>query len=67
MINHCFEDKVLFTITADQDKAVKEVIKAIRKEEWHKHERDREIAETVLQLKDEWNQRGVSSHSAALA
>ena len=47
VINHCFEDKVLFTITADQDKAVKEAIKAIRKEEWRRHERDREIAETV--------------------
>ena len=47
VINHCFEDKVLFTITADQDKAVKEAIKAIRKEEWRKHERDKEIAETV--------------------
>jgi len=42
-----FEDKVLFTVTADQDNAVKEAIKAIRKEEWHKHERNREIAETV--------------------
>lgn len=47
VINHCFEDKVLFTITADQDKAVKEAIKAIREDEWHKHEGNREIAETV--------------------
>lgn len=47
VINHCFEDKMLFTITADQDKAVKEAIKAIRKEEWRRYERDREIAETV--------------------
>lgn len=47
VINHCFEDKMLFTITADQDKAVKEAIKAIREEEWSRHGRDREIAETV--------------------
>jgi len=47
VINSCFEHKVLFTITADQDKAVKEAIKSIKKEEWQPHEKDREIAETV--------------------
>lgn len=51
VINHCFEDKILFTITADQDKAVKEAIKAIREEEWRRHEKDREIAETVHSMK----------------
>ena len=47
VINSCFEHKTLFTITADQDRAVKEVIKSIREEEWRPYERDREIAETV--------------------
>ena len=47
VINHCFEHKTLFTITADQDKAVKESIKTIREEEWQPHENDREIAQTV--------------------
>jgi len=47
VINSCFEHKVLFTITADQDKAVKEAIKTIKGEEWEPHEKGREIAETV--------------------
>ena len=47
VINYCFGHNMLFTITADQDKAVKEAIKAIKKEEWQPYERDREIAETV--------------------
>jgi hypothetical protein len=47
VISWCFEHKVVFTITADQDKAVKEAIRSIRKEEWQPHEKDREIAETV--------------------
>jgi len=47
VINSCFEHKVLFTITADQDKAVKEAIKTIKEEEWEPHEKGREIAETV--------------------
>jgi len=47
VINWCFERKVLFTITVDKDKAVKETIKAIKEEEWAPYERDREIAETV--------------------
>jgi len=52
VIDHCFQDKVLFTITADQDKAVKEAITVIRKDEWHKYERDREIAETVHSMNE---------------
>jgi len=32
VINSCFEHRALFTITADQDKAVKEAIKTIREE-----------------------------------
>ncbi len=47
VINFCFDHEMLFTITADQDRAVKEAIKAIKKEEWQPYERDREIAETV--------------------
>ena len=31
-MNHCFDHKMLFTITADQDRAVKEVIKQVK--EW---------------------------------
>ena len=38
---------MLFTITADQDSAVKEVIRGIGQTEWRPYERDREIAETV--------------------
>jgi hypothetical protein len=47
VIDRCFQYEVLFTITADQDRAVKEAIKTIREEEWEPHEKDREIAETV--------------------
>jgi len=47
VINYCFGHDMLFTITADQDKAVKEAIKNITAEEWQPHERDREIAETI--------------------
>ena len=47
VINCCFDHELLFTITADQDRAVKEVIKAIKKEEWQPYEKDREIAETI--------------------
>ena len=43
----CFEHNVLFTITADQDRAVKETIKTIKEKDWQPHEKDREIAETV--------------------
>lgn len=47
VINFCFEHKMLFTITADQDKAVKESIKAIKQEAWQPYQGDREIGETV--------------------
>jgi hypothetical protein len=47
VINSCFEHKTLFTITADQDAAVKGAIKTIKEEEWQPHEKVREIAETV--------------------
>jgi len=47
VINRCFGDHILFTITADQDSAVREGIKSIGKEEWQPYERDRQIAETV--------------------
>jgi hypothetical protein len=45
VIDFCFERKVLFSITADQDKAVKENIKTIR--EWRPYQGDREIGETI--------------------
>ena len=47
MINRCFTDHMLFTITADQDSAVRQAIKKIGEDEWQPYERDREIAETV--------------------
>lgn len=47
VMNWCFDHKVLFTITADQDRAVKEAIKTIKPGEWQPYERDREIAEVV--------------------
>ena len=47
VMNHCFSHNVLFTITVDQNSAVKEAIKNIRQEQWKPYERDREIAETV--------------------
>ncbi len=47
VVNHCFADHVLFTITADQDRAVKEALKGIGAQEWRPCEGDREIAETV--------------------
>lgn len=49
VLNWCEEKGVLFTITADQDQAVKEVIKAIR--EWRPCKGDREIGETVHTMK----------------
>jgi hypothetical protein len=45
VINLCFERGTLFTITADQDKGVKESIKTIR--EWQPYDGDREIGETI--------------------
>jgi len=47
VINFCFDYEMLFTITADQDKAVKEAIKSIKEKDWLPYEGDREIAETV--------------------
>jgi len=47
VINRCSANHVLFTITADQDSAVKEVIRSIGQTEWRPYERDREIAETI--------------------
>jgi len=47
VINYCFGHDMLFTITADQDEAVKAVIKGIKEEEWQPYEKDREIAETI--------------------
>ena len=48
VMDRCFADDVLFTITADQDSAVKEAIRSIGPGEWQPVQgRDREIAETV--------------------
>jgi hypothetical protein len=52
VMNLCFECKMLFTITADQDSAVKEAIKNIGPQEWQAYEGDRQIAETVHTMKD---------------
>jgi len=47
VIDHCFSQGILFTITADQDSAVKEAIRNIPEGEWRPYWGDREIAETV--------------------
>lgn len=47
VMNRCFKDHLVFTITADQDSAVKEAIRGIGQGEWQAHEGDRQIAETV--------------------
>ncbi len=51
VMNYCFGDKerkkILFTITADKDEAVKKVIKAIPEKEWQHYKYDRQIAETI--------------------
>ena len=47
VINYCASDHILFTITADQDKAVKAAIRAIKREEWQPYEKGREVAETI--------------------
>ncbi|MEK7777547.1 MAG: IS1380 family transposase [Chloroflexota bacterium] len=52
VINRCTKDKVLFTITADQDSAVKTAIRDISREQWQPHKGDREIAETVHSMED---------------
>jgi len=45
VINLCMEEKVFYTITADQDKGVKEAIKTIK--DWQLYQDDREIGETI--------------------
>jgi hypothetical protein len=45
VINLCCERGTLFTITADQDKGVKESIRTIK--EWQPYDGDREIGETI--------------------
>ena len=45
VMNHCFDNDMFFTIIADQDRAVKDVIKTIK--EWKPYEKDREIGETI--------------------
>ncbi len=47
VFNWCQKNAVRLVVCADQDKAVKEVIGSIRKEEWRAHRGDRQIAETV--------------------
>jgi len=47
VINYCFGHDMLFTITADQDEAVKAAIKDIKVEEWQPYDGDRETAETI--------------------
>ncbi|MBI4329796.1 MAG: IS1380 family transposase [Chloroflexi bacterium] len=51
VMNYCFGDqvrkKILFTITADKDEAVKMAIKAIPAQEWQRYKDDRQIAETI--------------------
>jgi hypothetical protein len=47
VMNYCFGEKLLFTITADKDDAVKAAIKAIPVKEWQTYKDDREIAETI--------------------
>jgi hypothetical protein len=51
VMNYCFggkeRRKILFTITADKDDAVKQAIKAIPEKEWRPFKDDRQIAETI--------------------
>lgn len=51
VMNYCFGDKdrqkILFSITADKDEAVKKAIKAIPEKEWQHYKDDRQIAETI--------------------
>lgn len=46
VMNRCFADHILFTITADQDRAVREAVKDIGQGQWQPYG-DRQIAETV--------------------
>jgi len=52
VINQCCADHMLFTITADQDEAVREAIRSIGEAEWRPYEGDRQIAETVHTMND---------------
>jgi len=45
VINLCFERRVLFSITADKDEAVRGAIKSIT--EWRPYKGDREVGETI--------------------
>jgi len=45
VVNHCLNNEMLFTITADQDRAVKDAIKTIKA--WKPYEKGREIGETI--------------------
>lgn len=47
VINWCFENRVLFSITGDKDIAVKEAIRTIKNKQWQPYSQGREIAETV--------------------
>lgn len=47
VINWCFDNGILFTISADQDMAVKEIITSIREDKWKPFENGREIAEAI--------------------
>lgn len=46
-MNYCFKTHMWFTITADQDKAVKAAIKAVKTREWQPYEKGKEVAETI--------------------
>ena len=52
VINFCFEHNTFFTVTAGQDKAVKETIKAIKQDAWQPYRGDRQIAETIHTMND---------------
>lgn len=52
VIDWCFGHDTLFTITADKDRAVKEVIESMSEEGWEPYQRDREIAETVHTMRN---------------
>lgn len=45
VMNHCFDNEMFFTITADQDRGVKEAIRCIK--EWQPYDKDREIGATI--------------------
>jgi len=47
VIDFCMEKRILFTITADKDRAVMRAIKTIRETEWEAYEKGRQVAATV--------------------